>query len=128
MTSADITRLTPLVEELQRAKVISTYATTSFPWPGEDGEGHYEHGFWISSPGLANRLLVTLPFTEDELVRRIAEATARQNHHTAITATLTQVGEGMLHDLATVYAHRLRGKDVPIPGMVTVLQVTVPLT
>lgn len=127
MTSHDIERLTPLVEDLQHRGVVSTYATTSFPWEREDGGSEYQHGFWLTAPGLQHRALFLLPFTEDEVVHQLGLRLARQNHHAAISARLMQAGDQLLRDLGSIYASRLLGKALPVPSRVTIKDVEIPL-
>lgn len=132
MTSDEQRSLIPLVEALQKRGIISTWAMTSWPTkPSEfpSSSPAYRHAFWISAPGLINRLFLCEVFTEDVLVQRIALAQARQNHGDAITATMLQAGETLVRDLAAIYAGRLRGKrDLPVPDHVIIKDTRVQLT
>jgi hypothetical protein len=137
MTSDDITRLTPLVADLQKRGVVATYATTSWPLPDKvefDSDYNavavpqgYAHAFRLRSHGLHQPLIIEQPFTEDELVRRLATAEARQNHGAAIEATYALSKDALIRDLASVYASRLLGRDLPVPSEVTIKDLRVPL-
>jgi hypothetical protein len=136
MTSDDITRLTPLVADLQKRGIIATYATTS--WPAGNEVTHqtqnsmnisvrYTHAFRLRSHGLHQPLVIEQPFTEDELIRRLATAEARQNHGATIEATYALSKDALIRDLASVYASRLLGKALPVPEEVVIKDLRVPL-
>jgi hypothetical protein len=135
MTSDDITRLTPLVADLQKRGIVATYATTS--WPdgntitqtehGANISPRYTHAFRLRSHALHQPLIIEQPFTEDELIRRLATAEARQNHGAAIEATYALSKDALIRDLASVYASRLLGKALPVPEEVVIKDLRVPL-
>lgn len=124
MTADDITRLTPLIEDLQARGIVATWSTTS--WPLLKGTG-YSHAFRLRSHGLVEPLVIQQPFGEDDVINRLAAAQARENHSAAIEATYALSKDALLRDLANVYRARLLGKDCPVPSSVTIKDLVVPL-
>lgn len=137
MTSDDITSLTPLVESLQKRNIVATWATTSWPLPAKrefDSDYNavavpqgYTHAFRLRSHALHQPLVIEQPFTEDELIRRLAAAEVRQIHGPAIEACFALSKDALIRDLASLYASRLLGKDLPVPNEVVIKDLRVTL-
>lgn len=128
MTADDITRLTPLVEDLQARGIVATWSTTSWPMGGLANRDRYEHAFQIRGHRTVQLTVLTQLFTEDDVINALAATEARQNHGANVYAAYEMSREVLMRDLANVYRLRLLGKPVPVPSSVTIKDLVVPLS
>lgn len=123
MTREELHACEPVLAALKAAGVVESYAFTSRPW---DRGVYVWCVHFVRATGLP--FIFDEPFTESDVRDREALAYSRQQHSAAIEATLAQVKDAIIRDLAAVHRLQLLGKDVPIPNPVILSRVVIPLT
>lgn len=123
MTAAEQQALTPLLDALQARGIVSRWDSDFLGEANDD----LVLAFRIMAPGLSSSLLITRPFTEGELITRLAATIAHQRYADAIDHAFQPAKDSLLRDLAAVIEGRLRGKALPMPERVTIRSIDVEL-